>query len=172
MKVIKSSTALLQLAYLLCSETSTDCLNFSPHSNQSQMIVILMLFQALLLHLVNRCKSSLHLPLLPLADGDCYQASLEVTFSSCLMQFPASLARLSLMVADTSGTNLFWFFTRGHLVLFLVILKFSSAFFQWFWRWLLFHNHKVEHFPLQQYLAVSKFLLLLFQHLLGSSTEL
>ena len=88
------------------------------------------------------------------------------------MQFPASLARLSLMVADTSGTNLFWFFTRGHLVLFLVILKFSSAFFQWFWRWLLFHNHKVEHFPLQQYLAVSKFLLLLFQHLLGSSTEL
>ena len=88
------------------------------------------------------------------------------------MQFPASLARLSLIVADTSGTNLFWFFTRGQLVLFLVILKFSSAFFQWFWRWLMFHNHKVEHSPLQQYLAVSKFLLLLFQHLLGSSTDL
>lgn len=88
------------------------------------------------------------------------------------MQFPASLVRLSLIVADTSGTNLFWFFTRGQLVLFLVILKFSSAFFQWFWRWLMFHNHKVEHSPLQQYLAVSKFLLLLFQHLLGSSTEL
>lgn len=88
------------------------------------------------------------------------------------MQFPASLVRLSLIVADTSGTNLFWFFTRGQLVLFLVILKFSCAFFQWFWRWLMFHNHKVEHSPLQQYLAVSKFLLLLFQHLLGSSTDL
>lgn len=36
----------------------------------------------------------------------------------------------------------------------------------------MFHNHKVEHSPLQQYLAVSKFLLLLFQHLLGSSTDL